>query len=219
MKKILIMAMFYATFLFANDVNTTALNQTEIDKIEKEIIYKALENKNYNEVTSYGLVFLVNSVDFDGDKEKLRARGKELLQISSDNYNLSASLLLIVNYLWVDPLYVHSIAHSVLRNHSKQLYSESEYVQYANSFATIYAALVLEHFPQDKAGVELAINSLQELKDKDEHIYFYLAHLFRAQNNHALADENLNKACINAIDLKIKSACKTLDLLDLGENK
>lgn len=217
MKKILIMVIFCATVLFADDVNTTTtLNQTEIDKIEKEIITKALENKNYNEITSYGLVFLVNSVDFDGDKEKLRARGKELLQIASDNYNLSASLLLVVNYLWADPLYVHSIAHSVLKNHSKHLYFDGEYAQYANSFATIYAALVLEHFPQDKAGVELAINSLQELKDKDEHIYFYLAHLYRVQNNHQLADENLNKACLNAADLKIKSVCKTLDL---GENK
>ena len=185
------------------------LNPQEISIIENSILKEALKYKNFDDVTSIALSFFASSKNkvYSGNKDNLYKRSIKLLELSSNNGNINASMFLIMNFLKTKPIFSRDIAKNIiLKNLNKE---NKDYLKVSKNLITTFVSLTLDHFSTNIKEVNLAIEALQSLNKDTPQINLYLAFLFVSLDSDELADVYLNNACLFAKTKEIRLFCSS----------
>jgi len=194
--KLIILSIVFITNVYSKDISSNnILNTDDIRMINNVMVKKALDFKNYDDLTTIAISFYATSLNenFKGDRNSLKNRAFELLKLASYNKNLRASLFIITNFMKTNPNTVYELSKRVLkRNLIKE---ENGFSKVAYSFVSIYTVLALEHHSTSIEDMNLALDSIDMLKKDSSLLDLYRAFIFKSLDSESLATTYLTKAC------------------------
>lgn len=211
MKKILILILLTIYLNATNNIDGL-ITSRDVAVIEKGILKEAIARKNYNDITSIGISFFsaAQNGEYSGDRIALKKRALELLYLSVNNYNVTATNFLVLNYLKSNPKEAHKIAKKIITRYLDT--KDKEYWKQAKGIVMMFVSLTLDNYSTNIEEVNFALQALESIKTNDHLTNFYKAFLFKAIDSDELADMFLNAACDGAKEKKIVDVCKGFEL-------